>query len=164
MTSTLRPCHPHLAARLVNLDTVDADDRRTAGASCGPGVGRQSIDALARPPQQRARPRDQLTDAKWFGQVVVCAAFEADDFVGLLFSRRQHQDRHVMIDAAVPHGTAQRQTVEAGDHDVEDEQVEAVLFGARQGALPVADGLTGVALMPEMKTDELADVGLVFND
>jgi hypothetical protein len=69
-----------------------------------------------------------------------------------------------MIDAAVPHGTAQRQTVEAGDHHVEDEQVEAVQFGARQSALPVADGLAGVALMAEMEADELADVGLVFDD
>jgi hypothetical protein len=30
--------------------------------------------------------------------------------------------------------------------------------------LPVADGLAGVALMAEMETDELADVGLVFDD
>ena len=81
------------------LDVVAVDARRGASgrrSRCrGGGCSRRRPSAaasprpprrLTRPAQQRPRARHQLADAERLGQVVVGAAFEADDLVGL--SRR----------------------------------------------------------------------------
>jgi hypothetical protein len=70
-------------------------------------------DALA-PAQQRADARDELADAERLGQVVVGAALEAVDLVGLFAPRRQHQDRHVLEVRLAPDRAADGDAVEPG--------------------------------------------------
>ena len=118
------------------------------------GVG---VGALARPPQQRARPRDQLADAKGLGQVVVGAALEADDpcptssrrAVSIRIGRRDSSGR------SARRGTTQ--PVEAGGtHQVEDQQVEtAVTRRARAPSPRRRRASHSDSPQSEMQTDEL---------
>jgi hypothetical protein len=42
------------------------------------------------PPDQRANARQQLAQIDWFGQIVVCAKFQSDDFVRDLILGSDH--------------------------------------------------------------------------
>ena len=53
--------------------------------------------------QQRFDPRRQLAKRKGLGQIVIGALSEACHLILFLPSRRQHEDRHVLVGAAVPH-------------------------------------------------------------
>ena len=103
---------------------------------------------LTRTAQQRAGARHQLADAERLGQVIVGAALEADDLVGLVATRGQHQNRHVVIEAAVPDRAAQRQAVEAGNHHVEHHQVVALALAALQRRGAVGEAFALVPFVP----------------
>ena len=59
---------------------------------------------------------------------------------------------------------ADRDAVDAGQHQVEDDQVERLGAGARERLLAVADRLDLEALEAEVQHDQLADVRFVFDD
>jgi hypothetical protein len=67
-----------------------------------------------------------------------------------------------VIRPAVAHGAAERQAVEPGNHHVEDQQIEALLFDALQGGGAVGQAFARVALVPQVQAHELTDVALVF--
>src|SRR4029079_17622614 len=75
-----------------------------------------------------------------------------------------HPDRALALRSAMAHGAAQRQPVDAGNHDVEDEEVEPFGFGALQSFPAIAYAVARVALEAEMQADELADVRFVLDD
>ena len=114
--------------------------RRRAGSICDVLVasGARRRLTLARSarrpaPQQRAHARHQLADAERLGQVVVGAAVEAEHLVGLLAAGREHQDRRVGVRRVAPDGAAQREAVEPGQHQVEDDQVELAARAPARG-------------------------------
>jgi hypothetical protein len=71
--------------------------------------------------QHRPDTGEQFARAEGFGQVVVGADFEAEDAVGLTADRGQHDNRHPAASAQLP---AQRETVLAGQHDVENDKID----------------------------------------
>ena len=104
----------------------------------------------------------ELEHAERLGQVVVGAELEAEDAVELGRLRGQHQDRRRA--AARAQRLRHLETVEAGHHQVEDEQVgrPLALPGERRGA--VADRVHVVARALQVHHQQVADVGLVFGD
>src|SRR5262249_25845070 len=144
-------------ARRIDLDAVDQDRRLGRIVSRGRG-------GLARAAEQRTRARHQFADAGRLRQVVVGAALEAEHLVALLAPCGQHQNRDVLVLTAAPHGAAERDAVEARDHQVEHQQIEAFALGPRERLLAVGQPFTGVALESEMQAHELTNVPLVFDD
>ena len=112
--------------------------------------------------QERLDPAHQLAQAERLGQVVVGAELEADDLVDLVVARRQDQDRH--LGAGRAQAAEDLEAVDAGQADVEDDEVgrlvrrdlEALLAGAGDGDL--------VALLLEGVLDPARDGVLVFDD
>ena len=100
-----------------------------AGSPCA-ASWRRSLD----PPEQRPDPRHDLTHAKRLGHVVVGSHAEADEQIGLVVPGRQHEDRHrpLRLDPA-----ADLESVEAGKHDVEHDEVRAVLEVSGHGTRTV---------------------------
>src|SRR4029079_4116415 len=75
-----------------------------------------------------------------------------------------HPDRALALRSAMAHGAAQRQPVDAGNHDVEDQEVEPFGFGALQRFPAIAYAVARVALEAEMQADRLGYVGFVLYD
>src|SRR5665647_1919970 len=93
--------------------------------------GRQGV---ARPPQQRPQPRQQLLEGERLHEVVVGAAVEAGHLVVGRVPRREHQHRDGQ--APAPQLTAQSEAVDARQHHVEHEQVVGQLGGVARSAAP----------------------------
>ena len=74
------PSSLHRARVAVDLEPAEAQARRSRS---GPRA----------PAQDRAQARQQLARAEGLREVVVGAELEADDAIGLLAARREHQDR-----------------------------------------------------------------------
>ena len=83
---------------------------RAAGSAAGCARAQHDLDA-----------RQQLARVERLGQVVVGAHLQADDAVGLVAARGQHDHRDFRLRAQL---AAQRQPVVAGQHHVEHDQVE----------------------------------------
>src|SRR5215510_12352723 len=75
---------------------------RPAVEPCGPGrpvdlnrAGASDLCLVLRPtPQHRLHARHQLARLEWLRQVIVRAELEADDAVGDVAARREHDDRN----------------------------------------------------------------------
>ena len=118
-----------------------------------------------RPPaQQRADARDELANAERLRQVVVGAAVEAEHFVGLVAARGQHEDRDVRVDRIAADGAADRDAVQARQHQVQDHEVERLGPGEPQRFRAVADRDRRQLLDAQVERDEIADVLVVFDD
>jgi hypothetical protein len=113
--------------------------------------------------EQRADPRDELARPERFRQVIVRAALEAEHPVRLDVARRHHQDRRERIDTVRTNRTAEGQPIEAGQHDVENEDVERSCPGQFERPLAVADLRDVEARDLEVEADDLPDRGLVFD-
>ena len=125
--------------------------------------------ALPAPPAWRARSTrrssariraDDLPHAKRLGHVVVGSHAEADEQIGLVVSGRQHEDRHrpLRLDPATD-----LEAVEAGKHDVEHDEVRAVLEVGGHGTRPVV-GLDDVEpLGAEAVCDGLVDRRVILD-
>ncbi|MNH15090.1 hypothetical protein D3C79_746970 [compost metagenome] len=122
-------------------------------------VGRQHAGAA----QHGVDAGQQLAGRERLGQVVVGAHFEADDAIGLVVARGQHQHRRVAMLAGAQL-TAQQQAVVAGHHDVEHDQVDAV--GFEEGAhLPaVGDDAGTQTVLLQIVADQFADLAVIVND
>jgi hypothetical protein len=99
------------------------------GGAHAPGLEGQRPDAdhllpraglAAVAAHDRADARDQLDRREGLGDVVVGARLEAEDLVGLLPARGDHDDRHVL---ALAEGAADLDAVEAGQVEIEQHQV-----------------------------------------
>jgi len=120
--------------------------------------------ARPRPPKQRPAACHELAHAKRLRQIVVRATLEAHDLVGFLPPRRQHQDRDILVQPAVAHRTAQRQAVNPRNHEVEDEQIEALRLDPAERRPAVADSFAGVPFDTEVQRHELPDIGFVLDN
>lgn len=99
-----------------------AADAPASGIDQGPEPDRALVERgrPVRPAQERPDPRHELADAEGLAEVVVGADAEADLEVRLGVARGQHEHRHaaVALDPA-----ADLEAVQAGEHEVEDDDV-----------------------------------------
>ena len=70
----------------------------------------------------RPQPRQQHVQAERLGDVVVGAAIEAEDGVGVAFGAGQHEDGRAH--PVAPHQPAQLAPVHVGKPDIEQDRVE----------------------------------------
>src|ERR1041385_7643006 len=139
----------HLADRGVDLDLPEPGRRaRRAG-----GTG---------PPEQRLDAGQELEHPERLGDVVVGAEPESADLVLLLPPRREHQHRGAV--APVAHRLEHPETVHAGDHEIEDDEVEPARFERREAGRPVGGDLHAVALDFEVVAEAESEVGVVLDD
>ncbi len=114
-------------------------------SSAGDRVGAQVDQYLAElhagfipgrglPAQQRANPRQQFTDAKGLGQVVVGACVERADFLRFGKARRQHQHGRAGPASEV---RDERNAIAVGQAEIEEHEIGWMLARGRQsgGAL-----------------------------
>ncbi|MCI0534657.1 MAG: hypothetical protein L0Z50_05460 [Verrucomicrobiales bacterium] len=74
----------------------------------------------------------------------------------------KHENR--AVEAALAGGVADFKSAGAGQHHIEDEQVERPFVHHAQAGVAVARGLDGVAFRAQQVGDDQEDAGPVFDD
>ena len=125
------------------------------------GSLRQRGDA----PEHRVNARRQDLRAERFGDVIVGAEFQADHDVAFLAFRGQHDDGNPPRGRIVLEVPADRQTVHAGQHQIQQDQIRLVGDGVLQCGLSVlaADG-NQKSLPQQIVADQFLDGLLVLHD
>jgi hypothetical protein len=113
------------------------------------------------PAQDAAHTSHELAWAEWLDDVVVGAELETDDPVRLVALGGQHDDRGRTRGADLP---ADVQPVDAGQHEVEDDQVRGLGGQYGQRSRPVGGHLDAIALPLQIVLDDLADGRLVVDN
>ena len=114
------------------------------------------------PPQLGAHARQQLGEAERLGDVVVGARVEAADGVHLAVLRGEEHDRDGR--AALAHALADLEAVDAGQPDVEDQQVVLAVHAGRDGVRSRRHGLDLVPLALERADERHADALVVLSE
>ena len=106
-------------------------------------------------------PRQQLGAAERLGDVVVGADLEADDAVDLVALGRQddHRRRHALAAQDAEHLDA----AHAGQHHVEEDEVEPLAAGGLERRLAIGGGGDLVALAGQVEGERLAQGGIVLD-
>ena len=112
--------------------------------------------------EQGAEAGEEFAEFKWLREVIVGAGIEAFDSVVNTVFRREHQDGRAL--AAGTYGFADGEPVDAGNHDVEDDQIVIVDFGLVDGVVSVLDGIDGVGLFAQTFGHESCDARVVFDE
>ena len=138
----------HITRRVVELELVEHE------ATFADRLGRRT-------PQHGSHARRELSRRERLRHVVVCAELEADDAIGFLRTRGEHDHGQLAIRADL---AAEVETVAAGKHQVENDQAGRVLQQSRSRRREVRrfHGLVAVAL--EVAHDHLTHDRLVVDD
>ena len=139
----------HRAALEVDLD-LPGDDRLAAGPAA------QHLGAA----QGRLDPAAELAHRERLGDVVVGPHLEAEDLVDLVVLGGEHDDRHLAAAAQPP---ADLDPVELRQHDVEHDQVEALLGEAVERLAAVERGDDLVAVLAQGIGEQRLDRLLVVD-
>ena len=134
--------------------------KRKVARGLGHGqVGRQH----ARAPQHCVDARQQLARGEGFGQVVVRTQLQAQDAVGLVAARGEHDDGQRRR-AGTAQLTAQGDAVSTRQHQVQHQQIDA-LRGQHLAHLPPVGGHAHLqALALQVFGSQFADAGVVIDD
>jgi len=108
-------------------------------------------------PECRSRYSSR-SNSRWVS-VVVGAHLQAGHPVGLLVASGQHDHRHLAGDPA-----ADLEAVDAGQADVEHDELDRVAAQLHQRLLPGADPQHAVPIALQVRAYERADVRLVLDD
>ena len=104
--------------------------------------------------------RYELQRTERLDHVIVCAQREALDLVLLGIARRQHNNG---IGMASADGAQQLKTVDIGQHDVQQRQIELLLQNRLGGICPAIGNLNIKALFCKVDTDQVGDGLLVID-
>src|SRR5919106_1084182 len=112
-------------------------------------------------PFHRAHPRQELTDRERLRDVVVGAGIERGDLVVLRLPHGEHEHRRLGETAqAADHFMS----VDAGEAEVEDNQVDGIGCEDVEGGLSARCGKDLVAARPQARLDGAADLRVVVDD
>jgi hypothetical protein len=109
-------------------------------------------------------PRDQFLRAERLRQVVVCADAEAQHDVAFLSLRSDHDHGDGTRHRIGLHTAADLDAVDAGQHQVEDQQIGGLGADQAQPLLSVPAREHFVAFPLEVVLEDFADVRLVLDD
>src|SRR5688572_25491169 len=110
----------------------------------------------------RSDPRHQLAEPERLREVVVRARAQALDF--LLLPPLGAQDENGQRPCPLPEPAEDRQAVEPGQHEVEDDEVERSRGEGIPRRLAVQGGVDLVPLRPELLPKSGDDAGIVLDD
>jgi hypothetical protein len=112
-------------------------------------------------PQQRADTREQLGERKRLDEIVVGAFLQAAHAVLDAVARGQHQHRRLGLRA---HRFQHAETVDAGQHDVEQQQVVVALGREAAAFDAVARDVDDIAVLGQAAVQVVGELGFVFDD
>ena len=128
--------------------------------------GRPDGRVLAlRAAKQRAHAGDELVGAERLGEVVVGAHLEADDALGFVGARGQHDDRNrrrLLVGAQQP---ADFESVDVRQHHIQHDQIRR--FGCGPSSSASRPDETRVVVYPALsryRRHQFRDVGIVLDD
>ncbi len=126
--------------------------------------GAPGLRPALRAPQQGADPGHELARAERLRDVVVGAELEAHDPVGLLGAGGQHDDGQRARLGRPAEGAADLQAVDAGQHEVEDDEVRHAGADEGEGLAAVAERVGDVAGPRQVALEQFGDVAVVFDN
>jgi len=112
-------------------------------------------------PQDGVDPRHDLTRTEGLHDVVVGAQAEATNPVVHLTTGSDHQDGDL---AGTPQRATDLQTIEAGQHQVENHHIGRLLRRGGQGSSAVASHVDGEAVAQQVAAEHVHDHRLVVDD
>src|SRR5579883_1930201 len=113
-------------------------------------------------PQESLDASEQLLEIERLREIVVGPGLDARDHVLRVVARREHEDRRpVALTAPVARDL---HAVGAGEHDVEDDEVEALLAEELEGLVALVEDLDLEALVLEVEPEALRYVLLVLDE
>jgi hypothetical protein len=112
-----------------------------------------------RAPQHSADPGDQLARVEGFRHVVIGSQLEADDAIGVVHARGEHDDRHLTL---TPQFLRNFQAINARQHQVKDDQVGLLPTRLDQCCLAVFRCDNRVPGLLQVRSHELDDFRLVI--
>ena len=115
------------------------------------------------PPQYRLHARNQNARAERLGDVVCGTYLEPHDDVCLGALGREHDDRYVSRGDVGFEASTDLEPVDAGQHEVEDDEVGAAGPRRRQGCLARGHASCRETFLLEVVLDQRADIGLVVD-
>lgn len=104
---------------------------------------------------------DEFTGVKRFGEVVIGAEFEADDFVDIIGAGGEHEDGELAGSADL---ATDFPAIEAGEHEIENDEIWRRLVDEGKGVVAVGDGGDGELFTLEIGGGEVADIGFIVDD
>jgi hypothetical protein len=106
-------------------------------------------------------PGEELPRGERLGDIVISTDLQADDLVYLAVLCREHDDRHLGLQADLP---AHLRAGEPRQHEIEQDQVGASLLEQVDGEDPVTRDLDLIALAPQHEGQRLGERLLVLDD
>jgi hypothetical protein len=110
---------------------------------------------------QRADAGEQDGEGERLGHVIVGARIETLDDVGNGIASRQHQNGNVLAKLAETAGDLN--AIDSGQHDIEEDEVELVVFGERKSGEAVVSEAYGMIVFLEATAKDLGHSLLVFD-
>jgi len=135
----------------VDREAPDLDDAR-------------GIDGRLRAAEQRFDAGDELSGAEGLGDVIVGTHFEADDAVGFVAARREHQDGQAIQRFVLADFAANVQAGHFGKHEIEKEKIGRRFFQGGEAAGAVESGTDLKPFVGKVVADEFDNVAIVFNN
>jgi hypothetical protein len=123
---------------------------------------RAGSDPFAMSAQHGVDARDQFARVERLGQVVVGAHLEPDDAIDILALCGEHDDRHRLAHPA--QATAHRQSVLAGQHEVEHEEVRRIALQLLVDLRRIRQRGDLEALLAEITREQVAQAHVVVDD
>ena len=114
-----------------------------------------------RPAQHRADPRHEFARAEWLGHVVIGPDRQPDDGVHLGVTSGEHHHVGVGERSQLP---TRLQTVDAGQRQVEHDDIGVELAGHRDGVMPVVGDADLEVLTLQVAGDHAGQGHLVIDD
>lgn len=148
--------------RAAQVDRPSVDGRLPRGVVDRDGAAPQDrLHVVIDAPQHRLGPRHYLVGVERFDHVVIGAAVQAGDAIGVGFAGREHDDRYGRFAAQ---DAAHLHPVEARQHQIEHDQVRAVRAGKGDAGASVAGDFGAEPGAFEMDLEPVGDPRLVFDD
>ena len=117
---------PYLATADINSQFVNNQDAILDGGirRAMRGVG---CWGLVTAPKEGTNPRTQFFPTEWFGDVVIRAQFQSDNFVRLFATRGQHQDGYMGCFGLIAELPTDIQPIETRQHEVEQNERHGIV-------------------------------------
>jgi len=144
------------------MDFASAAKNAALGELQGEVADSKSVRArLGDAALQRADAGEQNSEGEGLGHIIVGASVEAFDDVGNGVAGGEHQDGNVLLDFAET--LSDLNAVESGQHDIEEYEVELVVFGEGDGGEAVVGQANGVIVFFEAAAEDLGHSCFVFD-
>jgi hypothetical protein len=139
------------AAVAVDFNIAGDDE---VGAEVGYGAGAGAAE-------KRADASHEFAHAEWLGDVVVGADIEAGDAIAFAAECGEHDDGDGGVAAEE---TANLHAIDAGEHDIKDDEVRVLLAGKLEGVVTAGGRKDAVAFTPEVVCEGEQECFFVFDD